>query len=461
MIELLKLCGYRESEIEVERPRVEKAFKKLGIDADDIECGKQRLAKYYDIELKGLRRLFRLCLRQLVDMLLVREEGDKKVIYGFMSPGIDMLGAAFMNKSRDVFVIHQSWAFHIVVGCIFGKIVPVMEAAEQKWLKAGLVAHCANVKTLVGPVVLGLFPKPDLLVTSGFTCETSPKTINLLHELYNIPVYYVETCQDRESWEYPEPVERISDLTARSMRGLAEKIKELVGFGITDDDVREVQDVKGRFDEALNRIRKLVVNSDPLPLSPAHENIWMCVNMMTLNLEDLAEATAALDLLYEELRERVARGEGVVEKGAPRVMAILPAGQTDPRMEQLACEVGIAIVAIDMSFGAPFEATSEDPYLMHGMGLQQHTLGLPLRGRIPLIIDACKKLKVDGVLDRYHVGCRSVSADALLIEEAIKKELDLPVLVMEWENFDPRAYDDEQFRSRFEAFREMMNSRRP
>jgi hypothetical protein len=36
MIELLKLCGYSEQEIESESPRVEKAFNKLGITAEDI-----------------------------------------------------------------------------------------------------------------------------------------------------------------------------------------------------------------------------------------------------------------------------------------------------------------------------------------------------------------------------------------------------------------------------------------
>ena len=160
MIELLKLCGFQEQEIDSQLPRVEKAFNKLGITAEDIEQGKQRLTKYYDVELEGVRKVFRLCLRELVNALLVKEDGKKKIIYGFMSPGIDIIGSALISKSREVFSIHHSWAFHIVVGCIFGKIVPIMEAAEKKWLKAGVVAHCANVKTILGPIALDLIPRP-------------------------------------------------------------------------------------------------------------------------------------------------------------------------------------------------------------------------------------------------------------------------------------------------------------
>ena len=82
-----------------------------------------------------------------------------------------------------------------------------------------------------------------------------------------------------------------------------------------------------------------------MPLSPTHDNIWMCLNTLTLSIDGIAEATDAINTLYEELQERVDKGLGVVEKGAPRILAILPAGQTDPRLEHLACEVGIAIVA--------------------------------------------------------------------------------------------------------------------
>ena len=386
----------------------------------------------------------------------MREEGKKKVIYGFMAPGIDLLGSALISQSDEVFCIHHSWAFHIVVGCIFGKMEPIMEEAEKKWLKAGAVAHCANIKTLVGPLSLGLFPKPDLLVTSGYTCEASPKTLDLLHELYGIPVAYLDTCQDREASEYPEPTRRIANLTAGSMRKLAGKMQEVTGLEITDDMIEEAQDAKGKLLDALRRVRELVGSSDPLPLSPTHENIWMCLSSLTLTVDGMAEAVAAIDSIYEELKERVAKGVGVVEKGAPRVMAILPAGQTDPRLEHLACEVGIAMAAIDMRLEAPFEAKSDDPYVRVGLGSQQHTLGFTLTGRIPLIVEGCKKLKINGVFDRFHVGCRSVVADALIIEEAVKNELGIPVLVLEWENFDPRVYNQEEYKRRLEVFKAMM-----
>jgi benzoyl-CoA reductase/2-hydroxyglutaryl-CoA dehydratase subunit BcrC/BadD/HgdB len=206
----------------------------------------------------------------------------------------------------------------------------------------------------------------------------------------------------------------------------------------------------------LNRIRDLVAAGDPLLLSPSHENIWMCLSSLTLDEDGSNEAINALDILYDELQQRASKDQGVVEKGAPRVMAILPAGQTDPRLEQLACEAGIAIVALDMGLALPFSETTRDPFVEFGLASQQHSLGLTLRGRIPLIIEGCKKLKIDGVFNRFHSGCRTTVADALMLEKAIRKELDIPVLVLEWENFDPRSYHHEEYKRRLDVFKSMM-----
>jgi len=63
------------------------------------------------------------------------------------------------------------------------------------------------------------------------------------------------------------------------------------------------------------------------------------------------------------------------------------------------------------------------------------------------------------VLDRFHAGCRAVAADALIIEETVKKELGIPVLVLDWENFDPRIYDHEGYKRKLEIFKTMMTNK--
>jgi benzoyl-CoA reductase/2-hydroxyglutaryl-CoA dehydratase subunit BcrC/BadD/HgdB len=459
VIELLKLCGFEAQEIESELPRVEKAFNKLGITTEDIERGKQRLNNYYDVELEGVRKILRVIVRELANLLLAKEEGKTKFIYGFMTPGFATIGSALTSKSDEVCAAYLSHHFQAVLGCIFDKIVPILEAAETKWLKSGVVAHCGNVKSLVGLFALDLIPRPDLLITNAALCETSSKTLDLLHELYDLPVYCWNTCQDRDLREYPEATKRIVDLSAKSIRRFIKRAEDIVGFEVTDDILLDALDARSRLGDALSKLRALITSSDPLPISHTHEAFFVDLDSVSLSTGSLLDAIDAINTLYEELQERVNQEQGAVDKGAPRVLAILPAHYTDPRLAHLVGELGIAIVSTDVNLCISDVMGSKDPYAMLSLHLQR-SLCHPPGKRIPLIIEECKRLNVDGVLDRSHVGCRTVAGDALMIKSAIEKELGIPVLLLERDDFDPRSYDHNDYKYSLEVFKTILPKRR-
>jgi benzoyl-CoA reductase/2-hydroxyglutaryl-CoA dehydratase subunit BcrC/BadD/HgdB len=459
MLELLTLCGFEDAEAESELPRIERAFTKLRIGPEDIERGKQRLTTYYDMELNGVRKLLRLALRDLVNSVLAREDGKKKVLFGFMAPGFELVSSVLVSHSRKIHAAHQAWSLLLMMGSVFDKMVPVLEAAERKWLKAGTVAHCCNVKSILGLFTLDMLPRPDLLVTTGFSCETSPKTINMLNELYDIPGFCYDTCQDRSFITYEEDSKRTIDLVAKSTRKLVERVQDVVGFEITDDMFQEMLDARAELDDAVGTLRHLIESSDPLPISAPHENLLMVLYNLTLDIDDgLPQGIDAITTLHEELQERVDKGVGVVEKGAPRILSLLPAHHSDPRFDHLVSEMGMAIVACDPGFMVPYPGSPKDPYAMMSLHLQG-SLATTLPRRVRLIIEGCKKLKIDGLLNRYHVGCRAVAGDPLIIANAVGKELGIPVLTLEWENFDPRIYNYEQYKRRLELFKVMLSSR--
>lgn len=76
-----------------------------------------------------------------------------------------------------------------------------------------------------------------------FLCDAAPKTIDLLHQLYDMPTYCYDSCQDREFREYPD-AKRITNLAVKGMRKLTERMQEVVGFEITDDMLWEVLDAR-------------------------------------------------------------------------------------------------------------------------------------------------------------------------------------------------------------------------
>ena len=465
MIELLTLCGFETSEIESQLPRIEKAFHRLGINAGDIERGKQRLKKYYDIELQGVRKAIGLSIRDVVDTMLAREEGKKKILYGFMAGGFEIIGSTLIAHSKDIHSTMLAPTFQFVLGCIFDKLVPVLETAEQKWLKAGKVCHCGNIKTLVGLLTLDLIPKPDLLVTSGQLCDSSPKTLDILNELYDIPTYSFDTCQDREFRDYPDSKQSIY-LCAESIRNLIKTIQEVVGFEIEDKMIWDVINDRNEPRRLLRDIQNLIETSDPTPLCSTNEALFTFFSI-PLSTVNSAELCSILSALLEELQSRVDRKEGAVEKGSPRILSLLPPNASDPRQDHLLCEMGIASIVSETghfplhglrSIDFDEEKPKDAP---HSLALSLHrSMAQSLRARSSIIIEICKSLHIDGVIARFHVGCRTVAGDPLLIKDAITKELGIPVLLLEWESFDPRAYNEDQFKRQFELFKGAMTNNR-
>ena len=246
MDELMELCGFESSEINAQRHRFERSFNKLGITPANIETAKHRLTKYFDTELKGVRKILGYCLMGMVNTILCREEGKKKVIYAGMAPSFDPIGMAVMSQSEEVFVAMPDRLFNIVLGNYFDKLVPLLEAAEGKWLRGGTAAHCSLIKTRLGLFVLDLIPHPDLMVTGGQMCETSPKNDELVYHLYDIPSFCYDSCNDFSSDEPMEARRRV-DLGRAVINRLIQKTEGVAGFEIKISALQEAHNLRNRF----------------------------------------------------------------------------------------------------------------------------------------------------------------------------------------------------------------------
>jgi benzoyl-CoA reductase/2-hydroxyglutaryl-CoA dehydratase subunit BcrC/BadD/HgdB len=339
----------------------------------------------------------------------------------------------------------------------------VLEAAEQRWLKEGKAFHCANVKATLGLLALEMIPRPDLLITSGFLCDTAPKTLDLIEEMLGIPTCSYDVCSDAEFSEYPIS-RRVLEYGIKSTRRLINHIEEVVRVKITDSMLLETIEARSGFSKALRKIKEFMDTSDPVPIRANHDIIWHCVNILARGTTEFEEPTDVLNLAVHELTARVRKGEGPVKKGTPRVLSLLPSHFMDPRWEYLPYEYGMAVISTENGFFPPHgKRTPDTGKIDPGNPLEiilqylKSSMNQNLSGRIAVILKVCENLKVDGVLNRYHVGCRIQIPDAMIMEEAITKELGIPVLLLEWEGFDPRFCNEDTFRMQLETFGNLLN----
>jgi hypothetical protein len=56
------------------------------------------------------------------------------------------------------------------------------------------------------------------------------------------------------------------------------------------------------------------------------------------------------------------------------------------------------------------------------------------------------------------MGRRYVPRDATIIKNVVTERLGLPVLTIEWDNFDPRSYNHGQYTAKLETFLAMLGA---
>jgi benzoyl-CoA reductase/2-hydroxyglutaryl-CoA dehydratase subunit BcrC/BadD/HgdB len=452
--ELLRLCGYEPEEIEREGPRVEKAFDKLEFVPEDIDRGEKRIRQYFDIELVGIRKMMGLWIKSLVDLVLAREERGK-VIY-CATPPFPQLANAMAMVSKNIYISSPEQIFAHVVGGIFDKLNPVLEAAEGDLLPAGL-AYCSGLQARLGGIIKGVIPVPDLLISSGFICDETPKLDELIGEIYGVPVAYVDCVNDAMEEKWPQINDTRIEYLAQEARDALTKFEEVTGYSVTEEVSRRANERSADLFARSSRVLELIRNANPTPISFVDIGIAYRLATRTANTTTLYTDTGELiDLLYEELKERVDRGEGVLPKGAPRIAICF--SWSEPTSVNMIEKAGLQVL-VDMTPATEiehervpskhedyWERSSESLLCLSFMKFARH------------FKQVCKEWNVDGAIMNYPIGCREFCIEPVISRDIITKELGIPVLLLECDQNDTRSYNVESMRSRVEAFAEMLKA---
>lgn len=454
--EFLKLCGFESQEIKKELPRLEKAFKILGLGLEDVKQAEERIVDIFDTQLKGVRKFLGIWIKELLAMVLAKEEG-KKVIYGIWPAPCEPFLAALL-PSRNVYVGFPDITLVMILGGMFNKLSPILEAAERHALPAG-AAHCSLNQTRLGAHLLGIIPKADLSIAWGVICDESPKTEELLHEIFGQPVVYCQRCQDEDLAEYkqtfPEVNPRSIEFLASEMTKANRKLEEVLGFKITDEILAEATKKRREFAIGFLRLVELM-KADPIPISQA--NLTLPHILLNCSYQDLEAPIEAIHILCEEVEQRVKAGVGVVEKGAPRVLHSLLASLGDPGLTRMIEELGIAIPLVEGAYTHPARPTTKltDPTQIIARRLLRQGLMSCISARIDGIAQACRDWNLDGVIWVNHFACRQGGTDAYMLKKAVTEKLGIPMMVLDADIYDSRDYTRHQMRTRIETFAEML-----
>jgi hypothetical protein len=454
--ELFKLCGFEQPEIERERPRIDRTFDILGIDEEDIKRGESRLKQYLDIELLGVRKFLGIWMRELVNLVLAREEHDKIVYSDFPMELRPLMSMMLSTEEKDVYFATPGQILNMTIGQIFDKLTPYLEAGEESGLPPG-AAHCALYQTRLGAMVKGVIPFPDLSVIASYHCDQPAEAEQLLHEVYGIPVVYLDSCSDANWGDWPKFNDSRVRYSGAQARKLFQKFEELIGCQMTEEAIRTTNRSNAKYRLTFQVLVELIGHANPQPISQASlAHAFFLNSMPTRDIEGKQEA---LEILLEEVQQRVNEGKGVVEKGAPGVFFTATIS-VDPSITRMIEDTGLAI-RIQIPFWLSPWVLTKHPYKewpdMIGVG---PCLDIPhsCEAHCLINLENCKAFNVDGAINFYPYSCREWVPTVMITKKLIEKEMGIPVLVLEGDSYDTRNYSAGQLRTRVETFAELLKT---
>jgi len=453
--ELLKLCGFEDAEIERERPRIDKAFEKLEVGAEDCKRAEDRVKKYFSLDLLGVRKCLGVWMKDLIDMVLAKEEGKKSVYTGVPPPS----GLSLSLNLAGVWCGVLDYTLGLTIGLIFGKLAPLLDAAAEHGMSPEM-ACCSFHQARLGAIVKGIVPPPDAVISPGFFCDQSAKVFEVIHELYGVPIMYLDSCMDSSWDEWPNIPERRVRLYAGDMREAAGELERVLGIELSEETLavgwREFMDLR----LSVQRMIELT-KVEPKPISQVDLNpFWRLVSVP--GGRALKEGKEAIGILTREVEKRVAEGKGVAEKGTPRV-GIYALSVSDSAITHMFEESGLNLVGplayylpplqrMESKFTTPEEQTVEGSLRR---GVFHSTSGFLIETK-----EGCKTLDLDGFMWFYQYGCRASTPEMLIYKKGMEDDLGIPVLLLEGDIFDTRSYSAEALRTRVETFADMLRERK-
>jgi benzoyl-CoA reductase/2-hydroxyglutaryl-CoA dehydratase subunit BcrC/BadD/HgdB len=454
---LLKLCGFGGEEINKEESRIEKAFKKLSLGPEDIVEAETWVKQNHDTDLVGVRKLLGAWLKELIDLVLSKDEGKKIVYYGF--PSIQGPGSAIAAASKNVYCSCPDVVLCHTLGQIFNKLNPILEAAEENGLPPGY-GLCSLQQIRVGGMVKGIIPIPDMVMTSSYYCDMGSKTDELLHMRYGHPAVYVDGSMDSRWGEYPEYTAHRVEYLGAQLNKLFDKVRELIGVEVTREAWDTALSINRQLYSGIGRLAKLM-KADPLPVSQAEIGLATWLSSGSTGRAS-TEGPAAIDILTREIEERAEKGIGVVEKGAPRVATLIH-NYSDASITRMIENAGLAYGATVFSSPPP-KAKSNIAYSTLGEMIADREMRLGIFHSSYGLVQRCAKavedLEIDGLIWNYLFNCRPLSLPSHFLKKWVEETTGVPTLALETDNYESRTYSAEVLRSRVEAFSEMLRVRK-
>ena len=401
-VKLLRTFGFDDAEIEAGLDDWKDGCQRFGINDEDVRFAvEEYIPEYWDLTLRGVRLCIGAYLREVIEMFRMRkylERGDK-VIYCNMPVHPACVYANKVAGGDHLHISQPDFLIASILDPLFNRSFSTR--LEPVSCMNGDCMHCEMNRYRIEAQMSGMLPSPNVTWNWGLICNEGPKSEEYLAIMDNNHEWnYVLTSLPHDTILGSKESENDhrAEYLAEHFRQSQAELSEYTGVTVGNDHVREALDMYIQYISKIEELTDLVCGTDPQPIS-CNDFTLFCALQHTAFNSGMSHFDKALDVLLDEVHDRVGQGYGVLPAGSPKVACHFTP-YCIPWLEKIFRDNGI-----NLSYSLYFAPASEqkkyqgdDVYLTIARQWLTNPSTVNMGDEVALVTSMLEKHPVDGVL---------------------------------------------------------------
>lgn len=320
---------------------------------------------------------------------------------------------------------------------------------------------CDRTIVCMAMCINGDFPAPDIVLAHNTACHMELMSFKAIGEYFNVPVFTLNAGLGASE---------------DSLGFVTEQLGEFIEFaegkipGVRYDEERMVELLKIEIKAVdclseINRLRShvpcLLSGQDAfrLPRFPSY-------------YPDPQDALRYFVAWRDEMMERAEKGVGVLEEEKLRLLWVVT-GPFYFNPFRVLAERGVAVPALQFGwmtrmFGIKYHNFGDEteygrklsPLEEQARFLNSNSWGVLGETWVVDTLDACRNLKVDGMVYYSQIGCTASAGLGRMVAERAERELNIPTLIMEGRQLDAHFKSQQECEAELNTFVDLCLSRK-
>jgi benzoyl-CoA reductase/2-hydroxyglutaryl-CoA dehydratase subunit BcrC/BadD/HgdB len=338
----------------------------------------------------------------------------------------------------------------------------LIEHAESMGYSRDLCSYC---KTNIGavdtqaPLKHGGIARPDIITCTNTICDTHWKWFQIQAEKLDVPLFVFD-CPKIVSGTDDRTIEGYVNYMVEQFFDFFDFVKKHTGKKPDIDRMIRAAEQSERLSVLWRDIyeyRKRIPS--PYGMAETSASFFPLVVM-----PGVRSGIRFFEKILGDIRQRADQGKGTLT-GRERYRLLfegIPFWYRMRFMYDLA-RYGAVVVYEPYTFSFAAPKPLDLGYMETLRQVARTMMDVPysynLEKRIAYFKQAIREYRIDGVILHENLSCRPSSTGMIDLKNALQQECGIPVLILQCDMNDPRAFSEEQIKTRIEGFMELMDKR--